>query len=245
MEVYKGVLADDLEKIDGIAHAEQLTGKLSKTEKMPGYSFNLPASQCKVGSKLRHIPGTTCFKCYAADTIEWVRAKTIANKTWTGSRYAFNNVRIAMSKRFEAINNPLWVPAMVWLIRERCAKKQVFYFRWHDSGDIQSIEHLRNICLICEALPEVKFWLPTREYTIVRDYLKSYVLPDNLCLRLSASFIDGKAPQMLDVQTSTVSTGIYPTHGGKRCHAKSKGNSCGDCRVCWNKDIPNVDYAEH
>jgi hypothetical protein len=32
---------------------------------MPGYSYGLPAWECKTGSKLAKIPGTVCFGCYA------------------------------------------------------------------------------------------------------------------------------------------------------------------------------------
>jgi hypothetical protein len=44
---------------------EIIGGDLSATTKMPCKSFNLPAWECKTGSKLAKIPGTVCHGCYA------------------------------------------------------------------------------------------------------------------------------------------------------------------------------------
>jgi hypothetical protein len=43
---------------------EIIGGDLSATTKMPCKSFNLPAWECKTGSKLAKIPGTVCHGCY-------------------------------------------------------------------------------------------------------------------------------------------------------------------------------------
>ena len=40
--------------------AKQITGSLTRTSKMPGLSYSLPAWECKTGSKLRKIPGSVC-----------------------------------------------------------------------------------------------------------------------------------------------------------------------------------------
>ena len=45
--------------------ALEIVGGLSKPSKMPGWSYGLPAKECKTGSKLRKVPGSTCFDCYA------------------------------------------------------------------------------------------------------------------------------------------------------------------------------------
>ena len=42
-----------------------ITGGLSKPSKMPGYAYNLPATECKIGSKLVKVPGSVCHGCYA------------------------------------------------------------------------------------------------------------------------------------------------------------------------------------
>ncbi len=66
--------------------ARQITGGLSAPSKMPGPSYNLPATQCITGAKLAKIPGSVCHGCYALK-----------------GRYRFNNVKAAMARRLEAL----------------------------------------------------------------------------------------------------------------------------------------------
>jgi hypothetical protein len=108
------------------------------------------------------------------------------------------------------------------------------YFRWHDSGDLQSIDHLRNIVAVCKNLPRVKFWLPTREYQTVEAYRRmGERIPSNLCLRLSAHLIDGKLPLGYGLPVSTVSSREDQTPiGTHHCPAVHQGNNCGQCRAC-------------
>ena len=49
-----------------------------------------------------------------------------------------------MDRRLQAIESPKWVSAMVVLVTGHP------FFRWHDSGDIQSAEHLQKIFEVCE-----------------------------------------------------------------------------------------------
>ena len=48
-----------------IKQAKEITGSLTRTSKMPGLSYSLPAWECKTGSKLRKIKGSVCASCYA------------------------------------------------------------------------------------------------------------------------------------------------------------------------------------
>jgi hypothetical protein len=52
------------------------------------------------------------------------------------------------------------------------------YFRWHDSGDIQGLEHFAKIVEVARATPNTLHWLPTREAQTVASYTGT--LPDNL-----------------------------------------------------------------
>ena len=194
--------------------AKKITGGLSKPSKMPGPAYNLPAWACKTGSKLRKVPGSPCYGCYAFK-----------------GRYNFSNVQQALRRRLEALESPLWVEAMVTLI-----KGQEF-FRWHDSGDIQSEQHLKNIFEVCKLTPETKHWLPTQE----REYLKDpEAVPANLIIRLSGSKIDGPSPKAWPWTSSVVTSSEART-----CPAPEQGNSCGSCRACWDKSTPNVAYGKH
>ena len=194
--------------------AKKITGGLSKPSKMPGPAYNLPAWACKTGAKLRKVPGSPCYGCYAFK-----------------GRYNFSNVQLALKRRLEALESPLWVEAMVTLI-----KGQEF-FRWHDSGDIQSEQHLKNIFKVCKLTPETKHWLPTQE----REYLKDpEAVPANLIIRLSGSKIDGPSPKAWPWTSSVVTSSEART-----CPAPEQGNSCGSCRACWDKNIGNVAYGKH
>ena len=140
--------------------ANKITGGLSKPSKMPGPAYNLPAVACITGAKLVKVPGSVCAGCYALK-----------------GRYRFNNVQRALERRLQALKHPLWVDAMVTLIRDHK------WFRWHDSGDIQSPEHLKNIFEVCKRTPETQHWMPTREAKFLR-LMDPDIVPPNLIIRM-------------------------------------------------------------
>jgi hypothetical protein len=114
-------------------------------------------------------------------------------------------------------------------------------FRWHDSGDLQSKEHLEKIVQVAKNLPDIRFWLPTRERKMIQEYISDHGrFPRNLIVRLSAQSI-GQVEKPLD---GTVSSSVASGKGFS-CPARSQGNACLECRACWRKDIKLVDYAAH
>ena len=147
--------------------ASKITGGLSAPGKMPEGSYNLPAQACQTGAKLRQVPGTPCSGCYALK-----------------GRYNFPNVKDALSRRLGSLGHPRWVQAMAVLIK---GKK---FFRWHDSGDIQSEQHLINIFEVCKLTPETQHWLPTQERKFLP--LSGSTIPKNLIIRLSNAKNDTK-----------------------------------------------------
>jgi hypothetical protein len=205
--------------------ALDLVGGLSAPSKMPCRSYSIPAQYCKTGAKLVSVKNSVCSKCYALKGF-----------------YNMPNVRNALQKRFNSINKPEWVDAMTIAI---AGKETSGYFRWHDSGDIQSVEHLRKICQIAINLPSIKFWLPTREYSFVTQYKKQFGdIPSNLTIRLSSLMINGNAPtgiaKILGLTTSGVSKDNSFT-----CPASNQDNKCLSCRACWDKSVKNVSYKLH
>ena len=197
-----------------VKEAKKITGGLSAPSKMPGPAYNLPATECITGSKLVKIPGSVCAGCYALK-----------------GRYRFSNVRQALARRLESLKHPRWVDAMVTLIHG----EEVF--RWHDSGDLQSAWHLKQIFEVCKRTPETSHWLPTREAKFLK-FIDPAVIPANLIIRLSGHMVDGKNASWWP-WTSAVSTKT------KTCPASDQGNRCLDCRACWSKHIPNVTYPKH
>jgi hypothetical protein len=87
------------------------------------------------------------------------------------------------TEALEAIKSPLWVGAMALLINSKKSK----WFRWHDSGDVQDVDHLLKIFAVCKLTPETRHWLPTRE-AWTKDFLDQ--VPSNLTLRFSMPMID-------------------------------------------------------
>jgi hypothetical protein len=186
--------------------AREITGGLSKPSKMPGPAHNLPAAACKTGAKLVKVPGSVCAGCYALK-----------------GRYRFNNVQQALKRRLKALESPLWVEAMTTLIKGQD------WFRWHDSGDIQSMEHLNNIFKVCKLTPETKHWMPTREAQFLKG-LNPEEVPENLIIRMSSHMID-QGPVKQWPWTSTVSTAPE----ARTCPAPDQDNDCGSCRACWDR----------
>ena len=197
--------------------ASKISGGLSAPGKMPEGSYNLPATACQTGAKRREIPGTPCYGCYAFK-----------------GRYNFPNVQAALARRLESITHPDWVQAMAVLIK---GKK---HFRWHDSGDLQGPEHLKKIFEVCKRTPETQHWLPTQERKLLQ-FLDPDIIPSNLIIRLSNAKNDTQPGQAW----SHWSTVVSKPRAGHVCPAPEQGNSCGDCRACWNKDVKEVQYRIH
>ena len=194
--------------------AKEITGGLSAPSKMPGPAYNLPATQCITGAKLVKVPGSVCHGCYALK-----------------GRYRFSNVRQALARRLESLKHPRWVEAMTALIQGEP------WFRWHDSGDLQSSWHLKQIFEVCNRTPETSHWLPTREARIL-NLMDPDIIPSNLIIRMSSHMID-QGPVTFWPWTSTVSTTT------KTCPAKDQGNECKSCRACWDRKVSNVTYPKH
>jgi len=198
-----------------------ITGSLSKPSKMPGHAYGLPAKECKTGSKLVKIKGSTCHGCYALKGC-----------------YVFKVVQAAQYKRLESIKDPRWVEAMAAQIN---AKRNKF-FRWHDSGDVQDVEHLSKIFAVCRMTPDTAHWMPTRE-AWVKKYLN--LAPDNLVIRFSATMIDQDAPASWPHTSTVVTKGAAANCPAPKQLDKNGKPHCKDCRACWDKSIKNVAYAEH
>jgi len=190
--------------------AWQLVGGLSKPSKMPGWSIGIPAKECKTGSKLVNVKGSVCEGCYV-----------------------FKVVQDAQYRRLEAIKSPQWVEAMAHLINS----KKADVFRWHDSGDVQDLEHLQKIYEVCRLTPTKRHWMPTREAWI-KQHLQEK--PANLVIRLSSPMVN-QGPVMSWTNTSTVST----KPEDRTCPAPDQDNECGTCRQCWDPGIKNICYGKH
>ena len=198
-----------------VKEARKITDSLTRTSKMPGLSYSLPAWACQTGSKLRKVKTSPCYGCYALK----------------GNYTRYPAIKIAQYRRLAAIKMEGWTRAMaVQILKQK-------YFRWHDAGDVQSHEHMAKIIEVCKLTPNTKHWLPTQE----RQYLPAPEdVPANLIIRLSRSKVDGPAGNAW-----THDSGVTTQEGERTCPAPDQGGACRDCRACWNKDIKSVIYGKH
>ena len=156
-------------------------------------------------------------------------------------RYLFGPVKAAMQRRFLSLKKRDWAKAMAIAIG---AKEKSGFFRFHDSGDIQSLRHLERIAEVAKALPSIVFWLPTREYSIAVAYFNKHKgWPPNLVVRLSSLTINGNPPTAIAKRIGCVTSGV--TKEGFDCPSSKQGGKCLDCRACWNKQIENINYKLH
>ena len=200
-----------------VSEAVKITGSMTRTSKMPGLSYSLPAWECQVGAKLRTVKGSVCSGCYALK----------------GNYTRYPAIKAAQYYRLQSLYNPQWIPAMVAQI------KRQKYFRWHDAGDLQSVQHLKNIFEVCKQTPSTKHWLPTREvkYTSLMD---PAVVPTNLKIIISDHMIDQATP----VKSWPFTSGVTTTHDAT-CPAPKQGGKCGSCRACWDRNVARVTYGKH
>ena len=200
-----------------VKEAQKITGSMTRTSKMPGLSYSLPAWECQVGAKLRAVKGSVCSGCYALK----------------GNYTRYPAIKAAQYYRLQSLHHPSWIPAMVAQIKRQA------YFRWHDAGDLQGAWHLKNIMEVCKQTPSTKHWLPTREvkYTSLMD---PEAIPKNLKIVISDHMVDQKSPLKSWPYTSGVTTGA-----GVSCPARLQNNRCGDCRACWDRNVSRVIYGKH
>ena len=203
-----------------------------------GFSYGLPAQiSCRVGSRLSKQKGSACFGCYAR-----------------GGNYLYPSTKTAHGRRLESVKKlksktfrALWVNAMAFLINNVAKNhdKSMWFFRWHDSGDLVSIDHLRTIADVAKATPQIKHWLPTKEIGIVKRFLKTDKIPSNLTIRLSAYYVDKPEDFNLDLPTAVVYT--EKISGIRECPAILNHKGCHEnkCRACWSKKVKSVGYKKH
>lgn len=173
-----------------------------------------------------------CSKCYACK-----------------GHYTTENVVNAHEQRRKAITDPRWVDAMVAQILLHADR----YFRWFDSGDVQSDAHADQICTIARRTPSIRHYLPSQEHGIWERARKQGKIPENLIIRLSGIKI-GKRRNLRAFLTSMAINAtksswqeLVATNDKQlfHCPAPLQTNKCMDCRACWNSEIKTVAYRQH
>lgn len=203
--------------------------RLSFTTKMPCPSFALPAGlDCNTGKKLMQVQGSVCKSCYARKGHYVYPA---------AAKLRQDNLRETKLALRSPLVRERWVATLTGLIYSTGTA----WFRWHDSGDILAELHLHMIFDVCLRTPEVRHWIPTREYGFVQSVLFGRQLPRNCTIRLSAHMIGDVLPSK---KLPTSSVGAFGYACPATYDASYEGN-CRDCRACWDRRVKNVDYRKH
>jgi hypothetical protein len=196
--------------------------KVSKTSKMPCKSWSLeaiatcPASKGEDGELV-----DACKGCYA-----------------TTGFYLTGNAKKLREHNSEDWKREEWVSEMVYELRNQT------YFRWFDSGDVAWLKLAEKIYQVCEQTPNVKHWIPTRMYKFpkfkaILDKLNE--LP-NVRVRFSSDSVEG---DFTNEHASTIIPYADSPTDAFICEAYSRDGKCGDCRACWQKDVPMIAYVAH
>ena len=217
---------------NSIATKAKSFGGLSNTDKMPCYSWAISASECKMGSVLAKNKGSVCAKCYARK----------GNYTWP------NTVR-AHARRLSSYLNDResWTESFIDVGRDLVSLGES-HFRWFDSGDIQDVKMLEDILRVCSSTKALAFWIPTKEVTILAEYLElGGDIPSNTNIRVSSFMIGDvhskNVEHLFDHPRISRSFVDVKTDNVFQCPAQSQGHQCRSCRACWDPKL-SISYEE-
>lgn len=196
---------------------------LSDTTKMDCPSWGIPAiTYCPWAGECR-------FFCYAKKgkyNLKCVLAAQKARADWT----------------LDCLHNDRadeWISTMVAAIEATGTR----YFRIHDSGDFFSPAYIGFWEVVCNLLPNIKFWAPTKSYrgpAKIRAALELIATLPNVAIRPSADGVDAPIPTIpgLHAGTAVVSS-------GQNCYAQTSHGNCGPCRACWDQKDLHITYKLH
>lgn len=212
-------------------------GNIPNFNTLPG---NKPL-RMKDGMLLTNINGTCgkhcgeCFHdCYA------VRFIKVHHNVCVKS-YAANT--IIMRHNPDKLRNAL---------KEYCNKNIVKYFRFHTSGELESVEQFQLYCDIAKDNGDVIFYIYTKAFDILEDWLEvNRVLPKNMVVNLSQwndnlRFVSDRLKQQCNI--FAYDDGEMDLSYMKHCPAVDKngretGITCAECRRCMKRGNVTAVYA--
>lgn len=209
---------------------------VDRNSKIDASVYSTNPLKCVRGAVLAKIPDTVCHDCYA---IKAFNQYPSVRESQDGNQLKYE---------FARDNNNLedWAQSMAWQIqdssdrKEKAGKLGAGLHRWFGAGDCPDVDFILAVVRVCELTPNIRHWLPTREYSMVE---KAGLLPQNLVIRVSSNYIDKAAPSKFK-NTSTVNKNAPAI--GYTCPA-SANDSCGEhnCTACWDSNVENVSYPFH
>jgi hypothetical protein len=199
--------------------------RLSQTSKLGCLSWSLIARDTCPGSidpKTKDLV-PACSGCYAV-----------------GGNYRYPNVKAPREFNREDWERTGWEDDMVQALENES------HFRWFDSGDMYALGLALKIFNVMQRTPWCKHWLPTRMYKFDKfaAVLAAMQALPNVMVRPSSDAIDGSFEP--GVHGSTILGESSQASGSVFvCGAYTREGKCGECRACWNKDVPVIAYPAH
>jgi hypothetical protein len=139
-------------------------------------------------------------------------------------------------------------------INEYCSKKGVQYFRFHTSGEIESVSQLRLYAEICKANPDVTFYIYTKAFDLLQEWFceldaESAAVPENFVINLSA-WKDNLVNYLANKHFQECNIFEYDEdHNSKFVHCPAidksgheTGVTCSKCRRCLRKGNKTAVY---
>jgi hypothetical protein len=159
----------------------------------------------------------------------------------------FGNTQDALERRYNAWSNDrdTWTNAMIYIMNNKKHIINTGHFRWFDSGDIQGTAMLSDINTVAWSSPNIRFWLPTKEYKLVKEYTQNNDIAPNLIIRVSNPNVNSNTLKGYDHISSVYSKDMLENSDGYICPSSKQGNQCGECRACWSDKINEVSYIAH
>ena len=226
--------------------SDGITVKLTATSSMPCNSWSLPAEKACPASKLsvRKLgKNAVCQSCYAMKGF-----------------YRMPNVKDVQGKRFAWVLSSLvkdggteFVEALVRMVSDDVRQRGEPIFRVHDSGDLFNHAYVSAWGRIADALPNVRFWIPTRSHSLplLLESIRALAARPNVVVRPSALAFDELPPVVDGLAAGTTvirSLPVLDSLPGVRLCPKTDPTdgrkACGSCRTCFEGTTP-VAYLEH
>lgn len=173
-----------------------------------------------------------------------ITLKSCKNNCEYGSKtrlcYALNNPRtmIYNIKKLQNNENLLNSKHFVSVIKKEILLSNYRKIRLFSSGDLYKLDHLEKINQLALELPEIRFWLSTKNDNILFQYYKNKKNElKNLNIILSNLIPNSEYPEFLktwciDHNINMSKTTIEKTLSN--CHASLDKTSCGLCENCFN-----------
>lgn len=140
-------------------------------------------------------------------------------------------------------------------IKEYCDKNIVKYFRYHTSGEIESVEQLELYARICREIPDVIFYIYTKSFDILTEWLnKGNDIPENFVINLSewhGNLKEYAGSAMLDLcnifayddKDSDQSVKSLPHCPAVDKDGHETGITCAKCRMCMKRGTKIAVYS--